>query len=122
MAFHFRVASHFRSEKLALSCREFVEFCRELWLNYSLVVSSLCPVLSFVFAVTLMVRRIHLIIGITLSHHTICQTKVILYFSVLWLLLSQRNLIIVSSASNSIVAHAFLAPVINDKSIQTKPE
>ena len=91
MAFHFRVASHFRSEKLALSCREFVEFCRELWLNYSLVVSSLCPVVSFVFAVTLMVRRIHLIIGITLSHHTICQTKVILYFSVLWLLLSQRN-------------------------------
>ena len=84
--------------------------------------SSLCPVVSFVFAVTLMVRRIHLIIGITLSHHTICQTKVILYFSVLWLLLSQRNLIIVSSASNSIVAHAFLAPVINDKSIQTKPE
>ena len=80
MAFHFRVASHFRSEKLALSCREFVEFCRELWLNYSLVVSSLCPVVSFVFAVTLMVRR--------LSHHIICQTKVILYFSVLWLLLS----------------------------------
>ena len=43
------VASHFRREKLALYCREFLEICRELRLS---CLGSLCLVVSFVFALT----------------------------------------------------------------------
>ena len=118
------VASPFHSEKLALSRREFVEFCRELWLNYSLVESSLCLVVSFVFAVTLMVLRIHFKVShcrirlfVKLRWYCIFRCYGYYYHNVIFSLTA-----IVSSASISIVAHAFLAPVINDKSIQTKPE